>query len=167
MRLSRTIVFSKNRVYRYTLWREWREGLIPGKSGYVVFIGLNPSTANERLDDHTIRRCIGFTKRWGYSSFCMLNLFAFRTPYPAVMKTFKGDPVGEDNNYWIGLVCREAELIVAAWGNEGGYMDRDQAVKRLLKKEERDLRCLQLTNEGAPQHPLYVPYDCELMIYEH
>ena len=45
--------FSKNRIYRYALWRTWDES-----KPKVLFVGLNPSTADEIQDDPTIRRCI-------------------------------------------------------------------------------------------------------------
>jgi hypothetical protein len=44
-------IFSPCRAYRYALWREWIGG-----DGYVMFIGLNPSTADETNDDPMIRR---------------------------------------------------------------------------------------------------------------
>ena len=50
--------FSPCRTWRYTLWRSW--GIGNGKN--AVFIGLNPSTADEVQDDPTIRRCINFAK---------------------------------------------------------------------------------------------------------
>src|ERR1700691_893264 len=65
-------VFSPCRRYRYALWREW--GVLPGMpdKGYVLFVGLNPSTADETRDDATIRRCIAFAQAWGYSGLCMV-----------------------------------------------------------------------------------------------
>jgi len=65
-----------------------------------MFIGLNPSTADETKDDPTIRRCINYAKRWGYSGLCMTNLFALRATKPAVMKANPG-PVGRENDYQI------------------------------------------------------------------
>lgn len=47
-----------------------------------MFIGLNPSTADESKDDPTIRRCIRFAKDWGYGGLLMMNAFAFRATDP-------------------------------------------------------------------------------------
>lgn len=47
---------------------------------------LNPSTADENVDDPTIRRCINFAKDWGYGGMYVGNLFAFRTAYPKELK---------------------------------------------------------------------------------
>jgi hypothetical protein len=75
--------FSECRKYRYVLWRRWAW---EGYANQVMFIGLNPSTADEREDDPTIRRCVRFAKDWGYSGILMMNAFAFRATQPADMK---------------------------------------------------------------------------------
>jgi len=72
------------RKYRYALWRIWDKS-----KPIVLFISLNPSTADEKEDDPTIRRCIGFAKSWGYGGLCMANLFAYRTKSPSEMMSAK------------------------------------------------------------------------------
>jgi hypothetical protein len=72
--------FSDCGTYRYALWRTWN-ALQPG----VLFVGLNPSTADATTDDPTIRRCIGFAKRWGYGGITMANVFAYRATDPREM----------------------------------------------------------------------------------
>lgn len=78
--------FSPCRAYRYALWRNrsW-ESAPKSTKGYIMFIGLNPSTADETKDDPTIRRCLGYCRSWGYIGFVMVNLFAFRATEPEVM----------------------------------------------------------------------------------
>ena len=78
-------IFSECKKYRYLLWRKW--GKSP-HSKYVMFVGLNPSTADESIDDPTIRRCICFAKDWGYDGLFMANLFAYRATYPVDMFKF-------------------------------------------------------------------------------
>jgi hypothetical protein len=141
------MAFSEDRVHRYTLWREWMGG-----QGYAMIVGLNPSTADETLDDRTIRRCINFAKGWGYGALCMTNLFAYRTRYPKVLKA-ASDPIGPDNDRWLVEMAREAGVIVAAWGTHGCYLKRDQAVRGLLPA----LHVLRFTRDGFPEHPLYLP----------
>jgi len=140
-------VFSPCRTYRYTLWREWIGG-----SGYAMFVGLNPSTADETQDDPTIRRCIAFSKAWGYSGYCMTNLFAFRATDPAVMKRHP-EPIGDFNDAWLLSCAAGAGVVVAAWGTHGTHLGRDAGVRRLL----RGLHYLRLTKDGHPAHPLYLP----------
>jgi hypothetical protein len=115
-----------------------------------------PSTADETADDPTIRRCIGFAKRWGYGGLVMLNLFAFRATDPRDMRA-AADPIGPDNDWH--LTHSPAALIVAAWGAGGTFMDRDRAVRAILGDR---LMALGHTNHGQPRHPLYVRGDTEL-----
>jgi hypothetical protein len=117
-----------------------------------MFVGLNPSTADETLDDPTIRRCIGFAKDWGYSGLCMTNLFAFRATDPAKMLAAQ-DPVGPDNDKVLQELAQNAGVVVAAWGTHGAHLKRDAHVRSLLTR----LHCLRLTKAGFPGHPLYLP----------
>lgn len=135
------------RTYRYDLWRTWIGG-----EGYAMFVGLNPSTADETQDDPTIRRCIAFAKSWGYAGLCMTNLFAFRATDPEDMKR-AADPVGPQNDLVLKERAGRAGVVVAAWGVHGTYKNRAWAVRMALPQ----LHCLRLTKDGHPGHPLYLP----------
>jgi hypothetical protein len=143
----RITVFSEGRLYRYTLWRQWGE-----TESYAMFIGLNPSTADEVQDDPTIRRCIDFSKQWGFSGLCMTNLFAFRATDPKNMKRCP-KPVGDHNDHWLVECARNAGVVVAAWGNHGRFLGRDAEVISIVDR----LECFGLTKEKCPMHPLYLP----------
>lgn len=119
-----------------------------------MLIGLNPSTADHERDDATIRRCIRFAHSWGHGALCMVNLFGFRATQVTAMKAAP-DPVGPDNDRWLIALAPAAAVIVAAWGNHGGHLQRDRAVQRLLPPLQR----LRLTQRGFPAHPLYLPAD--------
>lgn len=146
--MDRRTVLSACRTYRYVLWREWDAR----NPAFAMFVGLNPSTADEVEDDPTIRRCVDFARRWGYGSLCMANLFAFRATAPKVMKAHSS-PVGADNDRWLAAIAAEAGVVVAAWGVHGVFNRRDQAVKQLLAGR---LSYLALTKDGHPRHPLYL-----------
>src|SRR5207249_5914720 len=106
--MHRQTILSPCRQYRYVLWREWDKT----NASYVLFVGLNPSTADETEDDPTIRRCMNYAKRWGYGALCMVNLFAYRATDPDAMKAHP-QPVGTENDYWIRKMAREAGVVVA------------------------------------------------------
>jgi len=142
-------LFSKCRRYRYVLRRTWS-----GNPEYCMFIGLNPSTADAEMDDNTIRRCIRYAQAWGYSGMFMVNLFAYRATDPADMMAAE-DPVGPENDYHIKRMAAKSKEIIAAWGNHGAYLDRDQAILNM----GFDLRVLGLTGQDQPVHPLYQPKD--------
>ncbi len=158
-------VFSLCRRYRYTLWRYWwKDELFVNRATvrYAMFIGLNPSTADEVENDPTIRKCIGFAQRWGYDALCMTNLFAFRATDPRQMKACP-KPIGDDNDHWLTACARDAGIVVAAWGVNGEFMGRDEEVLKLVD----DVQCLRVTKHGHPEHPLYVPYEVVLQPFNH
>ena len=147
--------FSPCRDYRYTLWRWWDQ-----EKPYVMFIGLNPSTADEIEDDPTIRRCINFAKSWGYGGFCMTNLFALRATDPKNMINHSV-PIGQSNDMWITDIASDAGIISAAWGTNGNHLNRDKDVLELLDK----MYCLGKTKDGFPKHPLYIKADTQPVIF--
>jgi len=139
--------FSPDRVYRYDLWRTWIGG-----EGFAMFVGLNPSTADEIQDDPTVRRCIAYAKTWGYAGLCMTNLFAYRATQPQDMK-MSTDPVGPRNDLVLKERAGRAGVVVAAWGVHGTHNNRASAVRAMLPQ----LHYLRLTKDGHPGHPLYLP----------
>lgn len=106
--LKTDAVLSTCRKYRFALWRIWDES-----KPYAMIIGLNPSTADEKEDDPTIARCIGFARSWGYGGLCMANLFAFRATEPADIFA-ASDPIGPGNDEWLIKLADGAGVVVAA-----------------------------------------------------
>ena len=133
-------------IYRYALWRRW------GPGPQVLFVMLNPSTADHERDDPTIRRCIGFAARWGYDALAVGNLFAFRTPSPVLLRRARR-PIGRANDRWLARLATESSRVIAAWGNDGSFLGRDAQVRDFLKP----LDAFSLTQQGQPRHPLYLP----------
>jgi hypothetical protein len=157
---DRKIVFSADRKYRYTLWREFGgdliwEGINKQKEGFVQFIGLNPSTADETQDDPTIRRCIAFAKSWGYGAMCMTNLFAFRATDPKAMMATE-DPIGNENDTFITRIATDASLVVCAWGRGGNFNGRGILVCEMLRRNKIIPHHLGLNADWTPKHPLYL-----------
>ncbi len=144
---------SPDGLYRYRLRRAW------GVDNWVNFIMLNPSTADADQDDPTIRRCIGFARRWGYDGLIVTNLYAYRATKPKVLRTV-ADPVGPDNDTHL-LACSLDRPVVAAWGANADPA-RVAAVLELLPG---DIYTLGLTKDGQPRHPLYVRADTDVTLY--
>ena len=155
-------IFSPDRVYRYSLWRRWTPDA--RVANMCCFIGLNPSTADELVDDPTIRRCIGFSKAWGYDGYIMLNIFGFRATKPKDMKACD-EPIGPQNNDAIWQVSRDAGRVVAAWGAHGMHQDRAFDVRAILRRCRQEVFCLGRTSGGHPLHPLYIKADTEPIRY--
>lgn len=155
--MHKSAILSEDRRYRYTLIRTWDKSL-----PRVMFIGLNPSTADETTDDLTIKKCIGFAKRWGFGSIVMVNLFAIRATDPRVAAS-ADEPIGEENDRYILSESKGCEKIVAAWGDQKWLGGRDKTVMRLLGK----MYCLGQTRNGHPKHPSRLGYStalCELIV---
>jgi hypothetical protein len=137
--------------YRYTLERRWEPD-----GDRVMFLMLNPSTADAHQDDPTIRRCIGYARRWGFSGLCVGNLFAYRATDPRELKR-AADPIGPDNDEWLSRLASSSALVVAAWGNGGSLMGRSWDVSRAIK----GMHALRVSRQAEPCHPLYLPADLE------
>jgi hypothetical protein len=151
--------------YRYDLTRVWNRdyvGLVPR---LLNVIGLNPSTADAKEDDPTIRRCINFGKAWGMDGLLMTNLFAFRSTDPSALYDCE-DPIGELNDEYLTGSAQVASIVLVAWGTAGNTLGRDKEVLRLLKDSYGvKPECLATTKKGFPQHPLYVRADAERQLY--
>ncbi len=142
--------------YRYRLTRTW------GAGPTMAFIMLNPSTADDIADDPTIRRCIGFSKRWGFGSLAVANLFARRCTRPVHLSD-PGDPVGPRNDEVLRAVLTSCDSVVAAWGAHKLARPRVRALLEMAVDTGVHLSCLGTTRNGAPRHPLYVRGDAELV----
>lgn len=147
---ERTAVFSRCGRYRYTLGRRWS---VDGE--HIVWIMLNPSQADETNDDATIRRCMSFSRIWGYGGLIVVNLYALCATNPRQLLSV-ADPVGPDNDCHVAEVLFPARrrTVIAAWGANPLAQARARVVLSITR---RDIDCLGLTGTGHPRHPLYVP----------
>lgn len=149
--------FSRCGRYRYALQRQ----LEASGQGAVLFVMLNPSTADACRDDPTIRRCIGFARRLGARRLLVGNLYAYRATLPRQLFAAE-DPVGPGNDRWLRRMARQVDRIVVAWGAHA-VPERVQRVGRLLAGVHSEpLLALGLTVSGQPRHPLYLPRDAQL-----
>ena len=159
-------LFSECKSYRWILKRE----LLSGKKT-VIFIGLNPSTANSSNNDRTLSRMINFCSKWNYKNIYVINLFGLISKSP-IQLSKSNDPIGENNNF---ITLKTLEFwrenincdLWLGWGDKGQLKGRDLKVLKLIKNffnfksnennySERVLT-LGLSKKGNPRHPLYAP----------
>jgi hypothetical protein len=155
-------VFDPGRTHRYLLTRIWDPSRPP-----LVFVMLNPSTADAVVEDPTIRRLAGqngFARREGAGGVVVVNLFALRSTDPRALLRHP-DPIGRYNDAFIRQSINTGGTVVAAWGAAGVTGNRGQQVARYLKARGVALHCLGRTSEGHPRHPLYLPGDAVLEAY--
>ena len=149
--------------YRYSLIREWDES----NQKRVVFVLLNPSTADGVGEDQTTKVCIEFAKRWGCGSLQIVNLFAYRATDPSDLKNVKdyNRMVGEHNYHFIQNALKSANKIVVAWGEHGKIQKRymDESLKSLFSNFP--LYCFREIANNQPKHPLGVDYNTPLVEY--
>ena len=148
--------------HRLLLTREWI-----GTGGTVNWVMLNPSTADDIFDDPTIRKCIGFSKRWGFSRLVVTNLFTFRATDPKDLKTCAVNDWARAVGLADGALIEQAskaDLVVAAWGNHGNFHGRAEDVRFRVLPEQK-WYCIGLTNKGMPLHPVMAGYTAEPLVY--
>jgi hypothetical protein len=146
--MIRTATLSPCGLYRYELGRRWAdEGL------RVLWVMLNPSTADANIDDPTIRRVIDFSQRLGFSALTVVNLYAFRATDPRELNR-ASDPLGPKNYDYLLANAYLADKIICAWGNPGGR-------GKPIALECLPLWCMGMTKMGAPKHPLYLPAETQ------
>lgn len=151
--------FSPCRKFRYTLHRE-----LADNHRLVQFILLNPSKADEYINDNTVTRCLNYSRSWGFGRALITNIFAWRSTDPRELKqcTASGvSPIGLDNDAEIIANGRSAEIIVCGWGKHGDYLDRGKQLtcKLLDNGFGFKLHYLKILKDGSPSHPLYLSKD--------
>lgn len=160
-------IFSPDKKYRYCLWRSRHQHIDPPlKPHAIMFVGLNPSTANESTNDPTVTRCMNFSWDWGYDFFFMMNVFALRSTDPKLLYTAH-QPRGLLNPFYIQRVAQKCNAAVCCWGNHGKYCNAGKHVEMILRyKSNIQIFHFGLTNENQPKHPLYLPKDNKIIKWE-
>ena len=153
---ARRAVFSCCERYRYSL-------TIDGPDDLCCFVGLNPSTADEFVDDPTVRRCRNFARDWGYGGLVMLNAYGFRSTDPKGLLTID-DPVGSGNDDAMIEWFARSPRILLAWGRHADPA-RAARIHELLAPHRS--KCVALVkNKGSrPTHPLYVAANTQPVLY--
>lgn len=149
--MFKNATMSSCKRYRYQLERSWSAQT--SRKSTVVFIGLNPSTADATDDDPTIRKCIAYAKSWQFNKLFMVNLFGWRATNPNELIQAK-NPVGTLNDRYLDDAILRSALVVACWGEHGIIMNRSDDLKA---RYPRRLTCLKTNQSGEPTHPLYLP----------
>lgn len=154
----RGAAFSPCERYRYALWDVWGKETDPVM---VAFVGLNPSTADELVDDPTVRRCKRFAASWGADGMFMLNAYGLRSTDPKGLWQVE-DPVGSETDLWLSRLLPVCGIAVACWGV---HCTEARAAEVVLGCGRWEMSCLGKTKNGSPRHPLYLRKDSALLTY--
>lgn len=169
--MNRGAVFSSCGLYRYSLWRVWD----PTRPR-LLFVMLNPSTADAEKNDPTVERCQRRAVADGFGGVEVVNLFAFKATNPQDMidSAEAGiDIIGKENDCAIIEAAKRAGRVICAWGTYGSYQDRGRDVAFLMAhygapniEGGKELHALKLTMSGHPAHPLYLPNSLKPFVWE-
>lgn len=164
-------IFSPDGAYRYELTRRW------GHGPNLLWVCLNPSTADAFTDDNTVKKIRKFTHRFAprAGGLRIVNLFALRSTKPKELWKHP-DPVGPLGGLHLLSAVHAAHddglPIITAWGTHGaGHKDRPETLGRgdLVAAELAAagirMLCLGTTKDGHPKHPLYLADDTKLEPY--
>lgn len=143
---QKTAIFSKCGLFRYRLTRG-------DLSDPLVFIMLNPSTADANDDDRTVESCLRFVEANNKTGLIIYNLYSMRSRDPGALWE-SDDPVGVDNDLHLIEAAQNHKSIVCAWG-VNARADRVKEVTGILLDKGVDLLCIGKTKSGSPQHPLF------------
>ena len=149
--MIRRAEFSIDKKERYSLKREWDKS-----KNKILYIMLNPSLADDKNDDPTIRRLINFTKKFNYGGFLVGNIFTTITPNPKEIDKSKG--MSDKNFEKLLNLINNVDKIVYAWGNS---VEEPQHLKELILSP----KCFGKNLNGTPKHPLYLPKNSLLIDY--
>ena len=147
--MIRRAEFSIDKKERYSLKREWDKS-----KNKILYIMLNPSFADDKDDDPTIRRLINFTKKFNYGGFLVGNIFTTITPNPKELDKSKG--MSDKNFEELIKLINKVDQIVYAWGSS---IEEPQLLKKLVLNP----KCFGKNLNGTPKHPLYLPSQTKLI----
>ena len=150
--MKKHAIISQDEKYRYQLSRIWDE-----EKPKILFIMLNPSTADADVDDPTIRRVVNFAKSWGYGGVFVGNLYAFRSTDPKGLR-HTDNPIGEDNIQHIQSLLGLVEKVIYAWGN-------NQREPDWLSDLVDSPYCIDVSKKGVPKHTLYLKSELQPKLY--
>ena len=158
---------SDDGLYRYTLTRLWTPDDPALRTPSLAWVMLNPSTADAKVNDATIRVCMGRARRLGYSGITVVNLYAFRATQPSTL-WHAADPVGPLNDWSLRLTldCAKAGdygAVVCGWG-DNAKADRVSKVLAMFAVAGVIPYCLGTTKAGQPKHPLLISYETPLQV---
>jgi hypothetical protein len=155
---SASALFCPAGCHRYALTRLWGTGPV------VVFVMLNPSTADAFRLDPTVTRCRARAERAGAGGLLVLNAYGLRATDPTELRRHS-DPVGADNDAVIRWLLADGGPlpvgpVIVGWGSDATLRRdrRDQRMLDLIGGLGHRPMCLKRTAGGYPQHPLYVSY---------
>jgi hypothetical protein len=157
--LENNAVISDCGKYRYLLRRTWDHAKM-----HALFVMLNPSTADAKLDDPTIRSCVRLVSGLGYGSIEVVNIFGWRATDPNELPK-QADPVGPMNESIVAAAILRCDVVICAWGGNAMAARKSDFLCGMIRRWKPPAYCFGTTKSGAPRHPLYVKSGTAIVTY--
>jgi hypothetical protein len=147
-----------NKCYRYQLKRTWDE-----TKPHAIFIMMNPSTADLKVNDPSVAKCEQFARTWrAYGGILVANTFAYRHTYQKRLIEDVSYLIGPDNDRHIIEMTKDAGIVVFAYGKPRRKALRARGKELallLVEKAHINPHALGFCKDGTPKHPLYLKKD--------
>jgi hypothetical protein len=150
-------IMSSCQHYRYELSREWGNA-----DTSILWIGMNPSTADANFDDPTCGREVRFSKDWGFNRYLKVNVLDWRATFPKDIPTDPKIAASAEGRAHLLKLASESQMVMAVWGKLPPKLAHQaHIVAELLQQKNIPLMCLGQNKDGSPKHPLYLKANLE------
>jgi len=141
----------------------------------LFVIGVNPSTADDKHDDPTVKNIKKIAQNNGYDGVAILNLYPLICTSPNDLPDAADAKIHYQNKQTIAAAiqhcekfCRTPLTVWCAWGDlikKRDYLKKFSSEIIKLFPENTNYVCISKTKSGNPSHPLYQKSDSELVPY--
>jgi len=154
-------VFSDDGRYR-PLMRRWLGDAFPDR--YLLFIGMNPSTADATVNDPTCGREWTFAQREGFDAMVKANVGDYRATDPKMLLQPGVEASSPANLPTIRQAAAGADKVVLCHGKlNKALAPAGREMVAALVKDGHNLWCFGTNADGSPRHPLYLRADTPLV----
>lgn len=142
--------------YRYYLSKKGEKPLI--------VIGMNPSLANRKRADLTVRKISKVAMLSGFDGWVMLNVHPIYSTNPKAVKPTSNNKkqLRKNLNFIREYLNKFPDApVFVAWGKNDGVYILDtgrKMVNDLLKEMGRECYAFKLNKDNTPAHPSRLPY---------
>ena len=146
------------------LMRRWLGDSFPTR--YILFIGMNPSTADATVNDPTCAREWSFAQREGYSAMAKGNVGDYRATDPKMLLAPGVVAVSDANLPSLRKAAAGADRVVLCHGKlNKALAPAGRALVDTLRADGIELWCFGVNADGSPKHPLYLRLETPLVRY--
>lgn len=156
-------VMSADGRYRQVM-RRWIGERFPDE--FILFVGMNPSTADALVDDPTCAREWTFARREGYFGMVKCNVGDYRATDPKMLLQDGVEAVSAANLPAIRGLANQAGRIVLCHGKlNKALAPAGQQLVEILRNDGLTLWCFGKNADGSPKHPLYLRGDTPMVLF--